>query len=370
MQSGKGPTVVEMDCGLELGPPWSSGRHQESAAPAALDHGGLRCLFLDLFRRPPFAAERAAWIGKPRIELVDWALLTQEFWSSWLDEQLYYFLLIDNFRPTTEGVQAIPSQLADGSIGALEALHRVCLSSSFDRRNPGPDTFVTVVMEQLLGLEVQRSVRELEIGKKLYDGTKGTFLGRRGSSQADVVHIAMEDRRAVRHLLQREYERWMRQPPSERDLTAWVAELEQDQLTMRSILRTWFQTGAYDARLETRIQQPNRIFIRTLYVDLFARMPDDVEAERLRSALDGLANSAPLRSLVARLILDSGKALLPERAAIPDAAVWIGALFERLLGRSPRAAELSAFLDAFEDPACRPATLLYAIVSHPEYQSW
>jgi len=342
----------------------------ERTAVTPLDHGSLRCLFLDLFGRPPLAAERTAWIGRPRSELVASALCAREFWGNWLDEQLFYFLLIDNFRPTTESVLALPAQLAEGLIGAVEALHRICLSSSFDRRNPGPDTFVTVVMEQLLGLEVQRIARELEIGKKVYDGARGTFLGRSGSSQADVVHIAIEDRRAPRHLLKREYERWLRRVPSEQDLSAWVAALEQDPLAMRSILQGWFLSGAYAARLELRIPQPNRLFIRALFVDLLGRIPDDGEAERLRSALDGLANSGPLRALVARLILDSGKAPLPERASIPEPSVWIRELFERLLGRSPDAGELATFCEAFADPACRPATVMYAIVSHPEYQTW
>jgi hypothetical protein len=302
--------------------------------------------------------------------MVDWALTTEEFWQNWLDEQLFYFLLLDSFRPTTEGVQTLPAQLADGRIGVRDALHRVCLSSSFDRRNPGPDTFVTVVMEQLLGIEVQRNARELEIGKRIYDGARGTFLGRPGSSQADVVHIAMGDRRAVRHLLSREFERLTRQAPVEDDLQAWSANLEKDPLAMRSILRTWLLSGAYDARLGCRAPQPNRLYVRALYVDLLGRVPDEREAERLRSALDGLADPGPLRSLIARLILDSGRVSLPERTTIHDPGGWIAELFERLLGRSPDDAELVAFQEAFADPACRPTTVLYAIVSHPEYQTW
>jgi hypothetical protein len=335
-----------------------------------VDQRGLRCVFLDLFGRTPLASERVAWAGEERCKLVDWALASREFWKHWLEEQLYYFLLIDNFRPTTESIQALPAQLATGRIGVLDALHRICLSASFDRRNPGPDTFVTVVMEQLLGINVQRHPRELEIGKKVYDGARGSFLGHVGCSQADVIHIAIQDRRAIYHLLRREYERWMRQEPSERDLGEWSTTMERDSLAMPSILRAWFQSAAYDARLEARIAQPNRIFISALYVDLFDRPPSEADKERLSRALDGLANSGPLRSLVARLILDSGQVPLPDRASMNDTSAWIGALFERLLGRPPLAAEHSAFVEAFQDPACRPETVVYAIVSHPEYQTW
>lgn len=335
-----------------------------------IDSGVLRRSFLDLLGRPPYPEERQVWTGKDRPALIEELLVKEEFWANWLEEQLYYLLLIDNFRPTTEAVQDIPRQLAEGSLGVLEAIHRICLSSSFDRRNPGPDTFVTVVMEQILGVVVQKIPRELEIGKKLYDGSRGTFLGRPGSSQADVVHIAIADSRATSFFLGREYARLMRREPSPQDLSGWVGTLEQDRLAFRQILGAWFRSQAYDQRLTTRAPQPNRLFVRALFVDLLGRLPDEGEAHRMRSALGGLAESGPLRSLIARLILDSGKAPVPQRAEIADPAAWIRELFERLLGRLPTAAEQTAFLEGFADPACRPQTVLYAIVSHPEYQTW
>ena len=116
--------------------------------------------------------------------------------------------------------------------------------------------------------------------------------------------------------------------------------------------------------------QPNRIFIRALFVDILGRLPDDDETRRVSNALDGLADSGPLRSLVARLMIDSGKTPIPDKASIEDPAAWINELFERLLGRHPEAGERAVFLEAFEDPACRPTTVVYAIVSHPEYQVW
>ncbi len=330
----------------------------------------LRALFLDLVGRPPYAAERESWTGRERAELVGFLLESPEFWPHWLEEQLYYFLLVDNFRPVTEGVLDLPSELAGGTLGVREALHRICLSSSFDRRNPGPDTFVTVVMEQLLGLTVQKTPRELEIGKKLYDGTSGVFLGRSGSSQADVVRIAIQDGRCLEHLLRREFERLLRQDPGTRELEGWTRELEANEKGLASIYREWFLSDAYSERLETRAPEPNRLFVRALFVDLLGRLPEEAEAQRLRNALDGLADAGPLRAVVARLLLDSGKSPVPGRDAVNDPARWIGERFEQLLGRPATSRELQAFLDAYEDPACKPATVLYAIVSHPEYQTW
>lgn len=329
-----------------------------------------RALALDLLGRPPLPSERAAWSQRPPAEVVAELLGTQEFWQNWLEEQLYYFLLIDNFRPETEGVTALPTTLSTGKLGVIEALHRICLSSSFDRRNPGPDTFVSVVMEQLLGLTVQKIPRELEIGKKLYDGTSGKFLGKSGGSQADVVHIAIDDPRAIRHFLVREHERLLRRTPDPKVLEAHARRLADAPLSYPAILQEWLASPAYGERLTRRAPLTNRLFVRALFIDLVGRLPDAEEGQRIRSAMDGLADARPLRTLVARLLLDSGQVPLPERSAIPDPAAWIADTFERLLGRPIASAEREEFLSAFADPACRPATVLYAIVSHPEYQTW
>jgi hypothetical protein len=332
--------------------------------------GSFRSLALDLLGRPPYSVESERWQGMTRQAVCAEILAGEEFWQNWLEEQLYFFLLIDNFRPETEGVTALPGELATGKLGVIEALHRVCLSSSFDRRNPGPDTFVTVVMEQLLGLTVQKSPRELEIGKKLYDGGQGKFLGSTGGSQADVVNIAVADQRAPRFFLAREYERLLRRAAPPKELEAWARELGSDPKSYASIVARWLASPEYDQRLARRDPLPNRLFVRALFVDLVGRLPDSEEGQRIRSALDGMADARPLRSLVARLLLDSGKVPLPERAEIPDPRAWITATFQRLLGRAVEPAELAEFEAAFKDPACRPATVLYAIVSHPEYQTW
>jgi hypothetical protein len=335
-----------------------------------LGEAGLRRSTMDLYGRPPFGPERERWTSRPRAELVEEALSTEEFWANWLDEQLYYFLLIDNFRPITEGVRSLPSRLARRELGIREALHLICLSSSFDRRNPGPDTFVTVVMEQILGLVAQKNARELEIGKKLYEGSRGAFFGQAGNSQADVVHIAVADERCLEHYLRREHERVVRCAPKAADVARWVDALGDSELSYPSILASWFSSPDYERSETSRVPLDNRLFVRALYVDLLGRLPDEDEAHRMRSALDALADPGPLRSLVARLLIDSGKVPLPERSSIVEPAGWIRETFERLLGRPPTTHEESEFVASLSDPACRPSTVLYAIVSHPEYQTW
>ena len=303
------------------------------------------------------------------VELLDRYLGSASFWRSWLEDELYYFLLIDNHRPPAERVESITDDLVAGRLDARGALHRIAISPSFDRRNPGPDTFVTVVMEQLLGSTVQKQPRELEIGKRIYDGGKGRFLGRTGSSQADVVRIAIEDERALRHFLSRQYRSLLRREPESREIAGWARELEAGRSYVE-VVRHWMLSDAYEERLRTFDSLSNRTFVNALYVDLMDRLPARDEARRMRNALDGLADAGPLRSVLARLVLDSGAARVPAREEIQDPTQWIRGLFERLLGRAPGAEELAAFVSAYHDPACRPETVLYAIVSHPEYSKW
>ena len=84
------------------------------ARPArALDARLLRTVFLDLVGRPPYPGEREEWRGKGLHELLDEVLGGPEFWRHWFDDQLYYFLLIDNFRPANSAAQEVPAKLAE-----------------------------------------------------------------------------------------------------------------------------------------------------------------------------------------------------------------------------------------------------------------
>ena len=136
------------------------------------------------------------------------------------------------------------------------------------------------------------------------------------------------------------------------------------------LMREWLASPAYEVRLQQRRVQPNRLFVRSLFVDLLGRLPSIEEEARMRNALDGLSDSGPLRSVLARLLIDSGTAEIPERDEIADPTSWVAGLFERLLGRPAEEQELAVFVKSFHDPDCKPGTVVYAIVSHPEYHSY
>ncbi|MFT4540976.1 MAG: hypothetical protein ACI835_003436 [Planctomycetota bacterium] len=324
-------------------------------------------MFLTLFGRPPFPAEREMWQGEERGKLLDELLGSEEFWWHWYEEQLYFYLLIDNFRPATDTLLAVAPKLAEGRLSVRDAVHRIALSPTFDMRNPGADTFVTVVMEQIAGMKVQANKRELEIGKALYDGGQGQFLGRKGSGQSDVVQIAVNSKQASRALITREFERLMNAEMDRKQMLREAREFGKDPYLFIELLRGWFDSEAYDARLAKQITVPNRIFVRALFVDLFNRLPTDEEALPMRNALDGLSDSRPLRSVLVRLLLDSGRVPMPTDDQLRDATTWVAGLFRRLLGREATRNELAVFVRSLEGPNCDPKTVLYALLSCAEY---
>ncbi|HIG10150.1 MAG: hypothetical protein ABGY71_10575 [bacterium] len=347
-------------------------RLQQTEAPPAraLGLGVLRTLYMDLLGRPPFSAEIQAWRGRGRREWLDSVLGSFEFWEHWLGEQLYFFFLIDNFRPTSEALGNLSRKLDLGQLSVRDAVHRIGLSSSFELRNPGADTFVTVAMEQFCGLRVEKNQRELEIGKSLYDGKPGLFLGRHGSSQSDVVHIAVSDKRFARSFVAREYERLVHQAVPKKALAGWARSLQREPGEYLKLVRAWVLSEDYDGRLQRRVAQSGRLFIRTLFVDLTDALPTPEEAEPLRKALDGLSDSAPLRSILVRLLLDSGAADLPKREEIRDPSLWVGSHYQRLLGREPRKSELDACVATLAHPEGRPETVLYALLTSAEYHRY
>lgn len=339
----------------------------EKAQP--LNGKWLRALFLDLFGRPPLAAERKKWLGKTRDELVEFALGAESSWRHWLDEQLYYFMLIDMFRPVGTTLDELPLALAKRKMTPRDVLHRVAISTSFDQRNPGADTFVTVVMEQLCGLEVQRFQRELEIGKSAYDGNSGVFLGSSASSQSDVVTIAIRHKDAAKHFVAREHERLCRVPIARKMLSKTARLIQKDPAATVDMYTAWFRSEAYAKRVKAGAPVSNYVWVRAVFVDLSDALPEDGDVEALRSALDGLGDPAPLRSAMVRMFLNSDGTRAPRKADIAEPKAWIDASFERLLGRPAAAAERDAFLEVLASGDDGPELCLYTLMTSAEYET-
>lgn len=381
-----------------MGPQARAAAADEAAKGPALSRGELRTLYLDLLRRPPFDSERREYLGAGEVPTrtarqegeggetngtadaaTDLAGLTRrlissgDFWRQWFEEQLYFFLLVDNFAPRGETLSGLSDELCARTVDVRAAIHRIALSSSFDQRNPGADTFVTVVLEQLAGLSVERHRRELEIGKAIYDGRSGSFLGSPGATQSDVVKIAVHSRGFAESFLAREHARYVHAPLDKRALGLAVDAFLADPNAFPTLLADWLASPAYRARLQRREPMDNRLFVRALFADVCSREPTREEFSRVRSALDGLSDPTPLRAVIARLLIESDQAVGRGRAR--DAAneggrELVAREYRRLLGREPSERESNAMVEVLSEAADGGRLLRFALISHPEYQSY
>jgi hypothetical protein len=329
----------------------------------------LRALFHDLYGRAPLKKERESWSGKTLQEFLGAALSDELVWRQWLDEQLYYFMLIDRFEPVGTGLDKLPGQLSARRVSPRDALHRIALSTSFELRNPGADTFVTVVMEQFCGMEVQRSTQELKLGKAAYDGASATFLGSKASSQSDVIQVAVRHKRGARHFVAREFERLCRVPCPKKESLAWSKDIWKKPKAMFDLYAEWLSSPAYAERVERGAPLSNRAWVRSIYVDLGDMAAPEDEVEALRGALDSLGDPAPLRSLIVRMLLDAEGTKAPRGSTIGHAGEWVEGMFVRLLGREPTSDELEQFSGVCRDGSDGPELVLYALLTSMEYQS-
>lgn len=328
----------------------------------------LQRLCYDVLQRGPTPAELRSYEGAEVRAIALRLLGSREAMAEWFEQQLEFFLLLDRFRPRGTTIERIPQRLHKGELDARAAIGEILLSTGFSQRNPGNDTFVTVVLEQCLGYRVQdRKVKPvLEAGKRIYDGRRERFLDGTGASQSDLIRIALHHEDFARHLLARHHERLLGAPLPE-DSPA-LATVQQDFGRFFAVIGGWLASPAYAQALGRRRTKSERQFLRGLYVDLLERPPDEEELRNLRNAMQAMADPAPLRSVLAKVILDSNKARLPKGGA-EGADRFVAECFLRYLAREPTAAEQRTFAQVLREGA-RPEHVVRALVGSLEYQTY
>jgi hypothetical protein len=332
-------------------------------------HRLLQRLCYDVWLRGPSPSDLRLLVGTDVATVVPRLVQSREAMAVWFEEQLQYFLLLDQFRPAAEVVDKIPGRLFKGELDARAAIGEILLSTGFSLRNPGNDTFVTVVLEQCLGYRVQdpKIKPVLEAGKKIYDGKKGRFLGQEGQSQSDLLQIVLGHDDFARHLLGHEHQRLLGAPlPKD---APEIALVRKDWSRFFPTLGEWLQSDAYEQSLAQRRLKTERQFLRGLYHDLLERTPDQQELRNLRNAMQAMADPAPLRSVLAKVILDSKQAKLPECAPGGEAA-FISDCFLRYLAREPTATEAAAFVKAMTQDGAQPMHIVRTLVGSLEYQTY
>lgn len=329
----------------------------------------IRALYLDLLGRTPTLLERKMAYAITREHLIDRLLGSVEFYENVYELELYYFLLLDNFHPRTPQLEALPSRLLNGATDWRDATREIVISQYFNARNPGNDTFVTVILEQLLGITVQDQPALLETGKKMYDGYKTTVFGKSGASQSDLVGIVLERPEFAERFIARHYQRFVGSAPSKTDLERDAERFRADPRSYPALVRDWLSSEAYAQARQTPRAKDDFQWIRSVFVDLLGRRPSDDEFRNFRNAVQALADSRPLRSVLSKVILDSGQVPLPAEEGL-KARAFINETFDRFLGRAPTEQEAAAFEKALAEPTVSPRTMVQAILSSAEYQQY
>lgn len=324
-----------------------------------------RALFLDLLGRTPTEEELRRWAALPAEKRVDDLLASEGAWRNWFDEEAFYFLLIDQFRPVSDRLAAVPERMAKGDVGFRDAHHEFALSPEFNARNPGNDTFVTVVLEQFLGMEVQKQPRVLEAGKKMYDGVLGRLFGAKGDSQSDVVKIVLVQPAYEDLFLRRMERRYLGDELPKSEHADTLSLLASDPRLFRQVLREWLLSERYAGAARPPRPKNDRQFIKSLFVDLLGRPPAYEEFRNMRNALQAIADPKPLRGVLAKVLLDSGAVLAPSGKEPEDQVIE---LFRRLLGRDPERRELTVYADALRGRGATWRTAALALLTSPHYQ--
>jgi hypothetical protein len=331
----------------------------------------IRRLYFDLRWRSPRLDEIEYWYDRTHGEMVRAFLEDEETWDTWYEQQLFYFLLLDRFRPKEGRVTTIPARLTRGEITMERALEEIVRSQYFNARNPGNDTFVTVVLEQCLGMVVQerKNKRILETGKKMYDGYRVRLFKETGDSQADFVRIVFRQRALYDHLVGRAWKTLHGAELDKKRRKAFVDRCVAKPGSFRELWTEWL-TGAEYVEGVTRPRTKGEVpYVRSLFLDTLDRLPSYQELRNVRNAFLSLADPTPVRFVMGRVLLESDQARIPGSALLLKQFVL--EQFVRLFARQPTDRELTTFVGALKnDPAVTPQVVLYTLISSPEYQTY
>jgi hypothetical protein len=380
--SSSEPTRLQIDAGTGApasAPPVVKAARSETNAGAS--KGGplrddpigrtyVREVYIDLLGRGPRPDEVAKALDHSREEVVTELLGRDELYQEWYEQELLYFLLIDNFRPAEDSAD-VAKRLKAKEITVRDAIQAIVIGQYFNQRNPGNDTFVTVVLEQLHGLKVQdpKNKRLLDAGKKMYDGYAATLFGKQGKNQADVVKIVVAERGFLEHLVRRSYRRVTGLDMDKDEVAKAADRLEKEESPGASFFeleKSWVLSPKYLERVPLLRAKSERAFIRTLFLDILGRTPEEEELRNARNALRSLADPGPLKAVLAKVLLDSNKTKV---SLDGDAPGFVRNQFLRLLAREPKPGELSKFQQAVESGTSRE-TVVRAIVTSPEYEGY
>ena len=104
-------------------------------------------------------------------------------------------------------------------------------------------------------------------------------------------------------------------------------------------------------------------------IEELERLPTQEELRSLRNALQSMADPTPLRAVLAKVLLDSGRATLPACAEGAEDE-FVRECFARYLARAPSPKELATFTAAVAREGAKPVHVVRTLTSSLEYQTY
>lgn len=337
---------------------------------AADGRAWLRAASIDVLGRGPSREEADRGLARTRDDVAQDLLGRDEAYSEWLAAECEAPLLADA-RPGPDVLTELAGRLKRREATAAEGLETLWSAAAGTRSDP--EKLVLALVSSLHGMDHPEPAF-VDAARRMVEGQSSALLGKTGRSPADLVKILVADRACAEHLARRTWLRLVGQPidPSEleratgRLLDAGPKGDRPATWAFFDVVREWLVSPRYLERLATRHWKPERAFVRTLFQDVLGRTPDEDELRSARRSLRSLGDKGPLRSALAKVLLDSPQARVAPGVDVED---FVRAQFRQLLAREPRDRELGAFLRALGSGASRD-TVVRAIVTAPEYASY
>ena len=324
-------------------------------------------VYLDLLQRGLSQAELLYAAGLDRRQLVEFLFDSYEYHDRWYRDQLYFMFLLREFDPRgVPWMREISAQLYRGEMSQLEALQALANCQQFHFRNLGPNNYTLAVFEHSLSRLPDEG--ENKNSNFMFNGNPTDLLGRAGAKQFDVADIVLHNEQAIRHYIGRMYARYFVGEIDPAELETLTGRLLAEPEKVLDVQREWVLSDRYFGQVPKLRPKSDIQYIRMIYVDLLNREPTQDEFDYVQNALQSFADPIPLRSVIAKILLDSKFVQIPAKPPAQERPGWIRAQYLRFLSREPDQRELEVTVAALDQEKVTCKTIWQGLLSSQEYQ--
>lgn len=354
----------------------------------------VRGIYMDVLGRAPTEEELSRDAAKAPAQLVKELTASYEFWNWFYEEELFHLELTDTYRPIDLDFDYItlPSAMHNGKATILDSYEQLLKGLYFLAKNYGeeeypralwmylydkdlldePDLFDASKAMMRFEEEQENAPVDKKTKKKAAPKVPSVF-GKPGKNHADLAKICLEQPAFAESMAARLRKRYTGIDPTaaeaKKDAAALLAGWKSGKEALAGLVTEWCSSPAYLARVNSHRRKSDAVFVRTLYVDMFNRVPEFGEFWGCYRIIRSVSDSEPMRNIVAGMMADAEEADLPNKNEIVRSE-WIKEQIVKFLGREPKAGEVARLDGIFARPECTARLVIRALVTHPEYQMY